>query len=266
MNIDQMINGANFRRAAALVIDSPPTQRINVNLLKDGDVIFCKTDYIFHLFNELHHSKNAMAHKYKLITHCSDYAINRQIFNTRPACIAKWFAQNVDYSHQDLIPLPIGVENHLGYSRGGYIQPEVFDRPLLNTPRENLVYCNFSTHTHHNRFNVWSTLANNDLCVMDQDKSFTEYCEQLQQYRYVASPRGNGIDCHRTWEALYMGAVPIVEKHPMYDSWSFLPILQITDWNDLNTVLQSTSLVVTPEISTYLNINYWIDKIKNYAC
>ncbi len=264
MKIDQMINGANLRKAAKLVIDSPPLQSIDVSMLCDGDIIFCKTDYIFYLFNVLNslNTKN----KYKLITHCSDYAITKAIFNLRPLCIAKWFAQNVDFVHPDLIPLPIGVENHCGYSKGGYIKPEVFDLPLLNKDRDNLVYCNFSVHTHPNRFNVWTTLADNDMCVMDQDKSFVDYCEQLQQYSYVASPRGNGIDCHRTWEALYFGAIPVVEAHPMYDSWSFLPLIQIRDWNQLNSVLQNSSLAVTPEISTYLNVNYWIDKIKNYAC
>ena len=34
--------------------------------------------------------------------------------------------------------------------------------------------------------------------------------KDLQRSRFVLSPAGNGVDCHRTWEALLMGAVPIV--------------------------------------------------------
>jgi hypothetical protein len=32
---------------------------------------------------------------------------------------------------------------------------------------------------------------------------------------YVASPRGNGLDCHRFWEGLYLGVTPIVERSPL---------------------------------------------------
>ena len=31
-------------------------------------------------------------------------------------------------------------------------------------------------------------------------------CESL----FVLSPPGRGLDCHRTWEAIYLGAVPVV--------------------------------------------------------
>jgi hypothetical protein len=33
--------------------------------------------------------------------------------------------------------------------------------------------------------------------------------------KYVASPRGNGIDCHRFWEAQYLGVIPVVEHSPL---------------------------------------------------
>ncbi|CAF4378106.1 unnamed protein product, partial [Adineta steineri] len=31
-----------------------------------------------------------------------------------------------------------------------------------------------------------------------------------RQYPFWLSPRGNGLDCHRTWEALYLDTIPIV--------------------------------------------------------
>lgn len=35
--------------------------------------------------------------------------------------------------------------------------------------------------------------------------------------KYLASPRGNGIDCHRFWEAQYLGVIPVV-KHSQLDA------------------------------------------------
>ena len=32
-----------------------------------------------------------------------------------------------------------------------------------------------------------------------------EYLRTLGQHRFVLSPRGNGLDAHRTWEALMVG-------------------------------------------------------------
>ena len=36
------------------------------------------------------------------------------------------------------------------------------------------------------------------------------YRQLLLRSKYVLSPPGNGPDCHRTWESIYLGAIPIV--------------------------------------------------------
>jgi hypothetical protein len=36
----------------------------------------------------------------------------------------------------------------------------------------------------------------------------------MAQWRFCVSPPGNGIDCHRTWEALYLGVIPVVAPSP----------------------------------------------------
>lgn len=58
----------------------------------------------------------------------------------------------------------------------------------------------------------------------------TEYHRRLRDTMFVPSPRGNGVDCHRTWEAIYAGAVPVVLR----EHWSFehlhLPVLVADSW------------------------------------
>ena len=34
----------------------------------------------------------------------------------------------------------------------------------------------------------------------------------VERIRYLYSPRGNGIDCHRTWESLYLDRTPIIDN------------------------------------------------------
>lgn len=54
----------------------------------------------------------------------------------------------------------------------------------------------------------------------------------MRKTLFVPSPAGNGLDCHRTWEAMYLGAVPVVlEKDFCGDvSW---PVLVVPSWDFL---------------------------------
>ena len=75
-------------------------------------------------------------------------------------------------------------------------------------------------------------------------------------YRFVLSPHGNGLDCHRTWEALILGCIPIVRTSaldPMYDG---LPVLIVKNWSDITQDLLDT---FNPQTNLEkLNTIYWI--------
>ena len=229
MNINDIVSGCNFQKIANHVIDS--TSVNNKRDYKDNDIIFCKTDFVSVLFSQLRDSKN----KYTLITHQSDYEINERIFNTKPQCINRWFAQNVNYKHTALIPIPIGIENHTGPSKGIYTDFDFFNSlDITKVPQKihNKIYCNFSIKTHPHRNGILNSLVSNGVGVSASNKPYKEYWEEASKYLFIASPRGNGIDCHRTWEALLMGSIPIVEKHFMYDAYPHLPIMQVDDWSE----------------------------------
>lgn len=60
-----------------------------------------------------------------------------------------------------------------------------------------------------------------------------QYLIQLQQYKFVLSPAGNGPDAHRTWEALMMGCIPVVLRGPFDELYSGLPVLMLDSWDEL---------------------------------
>lgn len=60
--------------------------------------------------------------------------------------------------------------------------------------------------------------------------------------KFVISPHGHGLDCHRTWEALSLGAFPIVLSSTLDSLYEDLPVLIIKSWEDLNP--------------TFLNLSY----------
>ena len=83
---------------------------INNNLeIKSNSIIFCQTDLVEHFFSILNNLKEL--ENIILITHQSDKKITKKLFRLKPNSISKWFSTNVCYSHKDLVPIPIGVNN-----------------------------------------------------------------------------------------------------------------------------------------------------------
>lgn len=55
----------------------------------------------------------------------------------------------------------------------------------------------------------------------------------MRRSLFVVCPRGNGLDTHRFWESLYLGAIPVVlSKHniPAFYGW---PSLVLKEWEEL---------------------------------
>jgi len=65
--------------------------------------------------------------------------------------------------------------------------------------------------------------------------------KNMIQYTFVLSPFGNGLDCHRTWEALLCGCIPIVRSTVFYELFEGLPVLIVENWEDITlTLLKKT--------------------------
>ena len=61
-----------------------------------------------------------------------------------------------------------------------------------------------------------------------------DYFLNLPLYKFVISPEGNGIDCHRHYEALMAGCIPIIEKNILTEhKYKNLPILYTTDYTEI---------------------------------
>ena len=67
---------------------------------------------------------------------------------------------------------------------------------------------------------------------------FHEYAK----HRFVLSPRGNGLDCHRTWEIFLLGSVVITESSSLDEMYikNDLPVVILKDFNELNDITEET--------------------------
>jgi len=92
------------------------------------------------------------------------------------------------------------------------------------------------------------------------------YLFKMRQYKFVLSPPGKGLDCHRTWEALLMGAIPIVESSSLNPIYEGLPVLVIEDWSILSEefLMNAYDEMRTKEYQWYrLFAPFYMDKITN---
>jgi hypothetical protein len=56
----------------------------------------------------------------------------------------------------------------------------------------------------------------------------------LPKYKFIISPEGNGIDCHRHYEALMAGCIPIIEDNELIrEKYKGCPILYTKDYSEI---------------------------------
>lgn len=86
------------------------------------------------------------------------------------------------------------------------------------------------------------------------------------KYQFVLSPHGAGLDCHRTWEALLLGCIPIVKAARLNDLFKDLPVITVNDYSQINANFLKNSLaqLSSNSINTEkLMMRYWKAKISN---
>ena len=172
--------------------------------------IFIETHRIPLLFKELSNFPNQRC---QIIAHNSDATFGEELLNHLPNNVQKIWCQNYNYIETDRIKsLPIGLERVRWF-------PEQRKQERLNEmistdiDRTELVYMNFNTSTNPIRQEIFNELKDKEFINKDMignGGNYVEYLKNLKKHKFVISPPGNGIDCHRNWEALYLGCIPIV--------------------------------------------------------
>ena len=255
------ISGDGFRCGSDHILDET-TNDLDPLRVKKGDVIFVKTDFIHRFFYQYHPQ---IQNPYILVTHNSDYTVPRDYaqFLDDPKLLC-WYGQNVERcSHPKLHPIPIGVANQY-WSHGDV---SVLKRAARRSShKEVLLYLNFdiSTYPSHRQM-VYDLFKNKSYCHVASNRPYYDYLLDMRKSCFVLSPRGNGPDCHRTWEALYMGAIPIVissELDPLYEG---LPVVIVKDYREVTEEFMKEQLVRIRNqdfSKRSIDMLYWIHKIK----
>ena len=207
-----------------------------------------------------------------------DIIVNQSIYQPLldSPFIIKWFAQNCIIQHPKIVNMPIGTYYHAYYD-GKPSNPwaSTFKSPLeqeaditelLKTSRpfwERTAKCYSTFHFQLGRGDRADAYRSIPKDLIDYEPTqvsrIISHTHQMN-YAFVASPYGGGIDCHRTWEALILGCIPIVTSNDMDPLFNDLPVLIINKWSDITEeLLQSTIKEFKTKIFNYdkLTLQYW---------
>lgn len=175
-----------------------------------------------------------------------------------PFNVIRWFAMNPNFKHPKISPIPLGLERPKWHPTKMQIMLEA-----ENTKRLDKAFCQFNPGTKPDARTELLVKASQRLIDADvfscvNGQNFEGYIQNLKKYKYCFSPRGRGIDTHRTWEALYMGCIPITQKEFIHEFEDFdLPILFLDNWEDFNY-----QEVKGDFNSKLLTMSYWEKLIK----
>jgi len=266
--INDVIHGQRWHELCDIVVDSginPISKHweyidINSHMLNEKScIVFSKNDYLNDVFKRIADSK----YYHVLISGNSDIYINDSDFKRKPNNIIRWYAQNPMYDTPNLIPIPIGLERPFG---GGQSADYKTMSEVIVTPKtiSNLIYMN------HNDINnpqlrtpVTNFYRDKDYVTYELRVGFERYLRNMRNHKFVLSPNGNGIDCHRTWEALYLGVVPIVNRSIMSEAMSKLyPMIVVDDMTKLDIEYLKQYEIEDESYIERLQFSYWKNKIE----
>jgi hypothetical protein len=199
--------------------------------------------------------------------------------------LLKWFAQNItDPPAPKVFQMPIGLDyhtisnepNHWWKMHNEGSNP-VEQESILTNIRQSMKpfderTCKIFSNVHHrldrygDRGSAINALYNKQDLIENASTylSRTQTWREMGKYSFVLSPFGNGYDCHRTWEALCLGAIPIVRANEFKALFADLPVLNVDEWSDVTQELLQTTIREFKERKfnyDKLTLKYWTDQL-----
>jgi len=221
-----------------------------------------------------------------LVSGDSDSPIN-EAFLANPAIalllasenLLAWHAQNLLAQHPKLHLLPIGMDYHTMWQLPGMwgitaMSPMAQENSLLNTLaaspdfqlRYVTAYCNWHFVIGRGDRQECFEKVDKSVCFFEvnavpRNSTWLRQAECM----FVVSPEGAGMDCHRTWEAILLGCVPIVKKNAISSLFAELPVLVVEDWQEVHRETLMNYFQTLPDRKfdfSPLFRQYWMQKIE----
>lgn len=227
----------------------------NPQEIQRGSTVFVNSSFVKDFFEKIHPK---IKYPYILITHVYDWDMPGSFLKyLDDPKLHAWFTINPSlYEHPKLFPIPIGILQQPFVNTQKYKIKRTINRIKQTSVKKNLLYMNFNFNNLAERYQIYNMFNNKHFCFKsDSNKQFDDYLKEMAQSKFVLSPRGGGLDCYRTWEALLVGSIPIVKHSNLDCLYKDLPILIIDSWEDITEEFLNT------KYKEIISKNYKIEKL-----
>lgn len=220
----------------------------------ENNLVFCRPEYLSLLSTYSKIGSVRLPEEFDLVTHNSDTNFGQNeinyVLDLFPN-IKNWYTQNLICDHPKLKPIPIGIANPK-WSHGN--QERFAEIIAEENVKTETLYVNFNVSTNASaRYDCLNEIGDqyplqnkknypNSASIRDHDafvdSTQKDYLRDIAKSYFTASPVGNGVDCHKTWESLYMESVPIVTRWHGAEKFKEMgiPIIIIDDWSELKNL------------------------------
>ena len=258
------ISGLAFHRAAKWSLCPRYPMLFEPHKFKENDIVFLNLEFFGHFVEIL--KKNPPASKFVLITHNSDKLFDDHHYQIIKDVVTKVYAINNVCTNPAVCTIPIGYRDH----------PYNTMQQLVDTPnhpdKDILLYMNFELNTNmEKRTQCMNHFVNEPYVVKEgflkkDALPVEEFYLKMARSKYILSPEGTGIDCHRVYESIYLNAIPILKSTRMDDFYRTLPVVVVNDWSEvtesyLNDNYQTLYLKLLNwklENADWLKASYWL--------
>ena len=165
-------------------------------------------------------------------------------------------------NHPKLTWIPIGIANSM-WKHGNL---DIFIDKIALLPhvhKEPCIHFFFSISTNIKERTLCKTILEKKGLLFLNHKPYASYLESILHYKFGISPDGNGIDCHRIWEYLYMGIVPVLKRSVFSENLEKLfPCILLNSWDDFDvSYFEKNFSQELDECHKFLKFSYWKDLI-----
>lgn len=251
-------------------------------VVKEGDSIYVCSELLGYFVDTILHRISV---PFVLVTGDSDLTMpNDALTSTQftrlllSPLLRTWFCQNTTVQNiPKIVQLPIGLDYHTVAANPGHrwlmkgegsspaAQEELLESVRMGAApfQERMVriFVNFGAlDKFGDRRGAMTTIPQNLMTIRGAAPRSLIW-KFISKHAFVLSPFGNGMDCHRTWEALILGAIPIIRGHQFDAMFADLPVLIVDSWSDVTADLL-TSTIESFKGRTFnyrkLELSYWV--------
>lgn len=209
-----------------------------------GVILFVEVSYFEHEMNQtnfllwIKSLELQVASQLTVIVHNGDKIPDIEFYENVSEQIGRMFSVNIVNEGQNLSSLPIGLENRShrmnGVGRDFKVPADaVFQSNYKEGSRIRIVGSFKIETSFQERNRLKNLMATYGVPFTEPNLKPSQYRKLVKTSHFVLSPPGNGTDCHRTWEALYLGAIPVVLSRAIAPSLvEKFPILAVDKWED----------------------------------